>query len=194
MVQTKDYRSFWKWFLDNEARLSAPLSNRPLLKELQRRIRGLGDYCWEIGPGIAAAHALTISPGGDKERLAETQAIVLEAPEVDGWEFHSAKPPKDWKCRFEIAGADGKPLQIDATAWQCSLLEYPDGFHEVLVVAKSLGNVTEDYQHWAVEVALDGLLGERRRLESIDQVTVIDQFSKQEELHSFPFVDIGTRV
>ena len=165
-----------------------------LLRQLDDLVAGLGDFAWEVGPGGDAENAFTLSPGGDRELLAETQTIVDAAPVVPGWEFHSAKPPRKWEPRFALHDADGEPFEVDATGWRCALLIYADGTHEVVVEAPNLASLPQDYQRWAAELALDGLLGERRRLEVIDDVTVVAEFSDKESAAAFPMADVRDRV
>jgi hypothetical protein len=164
------------------------------LQQLDELVTGLGDFAWEVGPGINAENAFTLSPGGNRELFAVTKAIVAAAPNVPEWEFHSAKPAKHWEPRFELHDANGEPFEIDATNWRCVLLEYTDGTHEVLVEAPNLGSLSEDYKRWAAEIALDSLLGEQRRLEVVDEVTVIDELSEKERAGAFPVADIRDRI
>jgi hypothetical protein len=90
--------------------------------------------------------------------------------------------------------AEGKPFDVDATAWRCALLKYADGTHEVVVEAPTLGSLPENYPLWHVEIALDGLLGERRRLEVVDEVTVVAELSDKESAATFPVADIRDRI
>lgn len=194
MTTHKQIIEFWDWFSNYAPQLGDEFENEELLQQLDQRINSMGDFAWELGPGSNTEYAFTISPGGDRELLAETQAIVDAAPFVSGWEFYSAKPPKQWESRFEIIDADGNPFQVETSGWHSVLLKYEDGAHELVVEAQNLTPLPADYQRWAVEIALDGLLGESRRLEVIDEVTVVAKFSRKENAAAFPVIEIRERI
>ncbi len=185
---------FWTWFADHASEFGEAFENEVLLQELDERVTGLGDFAWEVGPGNNAENAFTLSPAGNRDLLEVTRAIVDAAPEVSGWEFHSAKPAKPWNPRFELHDANGVPVEVDATDWRCVLLKYADGAHEVLIEAPNLRALTKDYQRWAAEIILDSLVGERSRLENIDEVTVVSEFSDRERIAAFPVADVRDRI
>ncbi len=194
MTSQIQIREFWTWFARHASEFGNTFENKALLQQLDELVTGLGDFAWEVGPGNTEENSFALSPAGNRELLAVTKAIVDVAPNVPGWEFHSAKPAKRWEPRFELHDANGEPFEVDATDWHCALLEYADGAHEVLVEAPNLGSLPEDYKRWAAEIALDSLLGERRRLEAIDEVTVIAELSARERGSAFPVTDIGERI
>lgn len=194
MTSQEKIREFWTWFATSAPHFGDSYQNEDLLAQLDSRVTSLGDFAWEVGPGRTAENAFVLSPGGDRALLAEARAIVGAAPSLPGWEFHSAKPPKDWKPRFEIQDANGQPFEIDASSWRCVLLRHPDGVHEALVEASNLDSLPNDYRRWAAEITLDGLVGERRRLEIIDEVTVLEKFDRRESEAAFPIVEVRDRI
>ena len=194
MRSQEQVRVFWEWFSRQAPRFGSKFENAKLLRQLDDLVTGLGDFAWEVGPGEEAENAFVLSPGGDRELLKETRDIVRAAPVVPGWEFHSAKPPKPWEPHFEIQNPEGAPFGVDATTWRCTLLKYPDGTREVVVEAPNLDPLPAEYQRWAAEIALDSLLGERRRLEVVDEVTVVAKLSPKESAAAFPIVDVRDRI
>ena len=141
-------RAFWDWFASVAAELGANLEDAKILAELDARVRSLGDLVWEVGPGIVESNALTISPSGRPEWLAVTTAIVNAAPDCDGWEFHPAKPPKDFDLRFTFEDRHGRPVDVDASGWQYVLLELPGGAFDIVVRTPSLTADEDANQNW----------------------------------------------
>jgi hypothetical protein len=193
MIEGEKVRVFWEWFSGRASDFGSSFQNRDLLQELDQRVNQLGSFAWEIGPGQSAPNAFVLSPGGSRDQLAETTAIVAAAPPVQNWEFYAAKPPRPWKPRFELH-LEEREYAVDATAWRSVLLRYPDGAHEVVVEAPNIASLPEHYQRWAAEIALDGLLGERRRLEVIDEVSVVSRLSDRESDAAFPIKELPERI
>lgn len=181
---------FWRWFTEHAHEFGDTFENEEALTRLDEMVGSLGAFAWEVGP----ANFFVLSPGGDRALLKETQAIIDAAPDLRGWEFHAAKPAKNWQPRFELTDANGESFNVDATAWRCVLLKYPDGGLEVVVEANNLGPLSEDYRRWAAEILLDGVLGERRRLELVDQITVVNRLSERESTAAFLAVDIDEHI
>ncbi len=194
MTSQSDVKEFWAWFVNHAAEFGDAFENEVLLQELDERVTALGEFTWEVGPGHHKASAFALSPAGNRDLLAVTQAIVDTAPVIPEWEFHAAKQAKPWEPRFQIHDTQGEPFQVDATNWRSVLLEYADGVREVVVEAANLSSLPEDHRRWAVEIALDCLLGERQRLESIDIITVVDDLNDRERRAAFPLAEIHKRI
>jgi hypothetical protein len=81
---------------------------------------------------------------------------------LEGWEFYSARRPKEWdyKLCIERAGSEAEPIELDATAWSFVLLEYPDGSREVLLQADTLPKLDADERWQAAAIVLESILGE----------------------------------
>lgn len=193
MSASEKARLFWEWFSRRASDFGDSFQNQDLLRELDERVAQLGNFAWEVGPGRSAPNALVLSPGGARDQLVETTAIVAAAPSLQDWEFYPAKPPRPWAPRFELH-MEEREYEVDATGWRSVLLRYPDGAHEVIVEAPNIASLPELYQRWAAEIALDGLLGERRRLEVIDDVSVVSRLSDRENVAAFPIKELPERV
>ena len=175
--------AFWSWFASIAGRLSENFDNPVLLAELDAKVSELGDIAWELGPGSREENALAISPDGAAEWLPVTQRIVATAPPIPGWEFHPARPVKEWNLQFAISAAAGGELEIDARPWRYVLFRFPDGTFDVVLEQNNLFDASEEDRFAASVVLLDGLLGEAKRLlrmRDIESVVTLpqDQASK----------------
>lgn len=97
MIQRTRISEFWNWFQDIAASLAADIQNGMLLEELDKRMHDLdSSLAWEVGPEANEPLQLVISPNLDPNLRARAQEIVSQAPVIPGWEFHSARRPKEW--------------------------------------------------------------------------------------------------
>lgn len=166
---------FWRWFGTIARALSADFKNATLLDELDRRMTGFGKLMWEIGPGKQEENALVISPDGSKEWLATTQRMVAMAPSIESWEFHWARPPKDWDLQFRYTTRSGdRQVSVDARPWRYVLWEYPDGSFDILIEENNVADLDldDDDQYTAAVIALEGIIGEALRIEFVGDIEV----------------------
>lgn len=126
--------------------------------------------------------------------LSHTRAIVSAAPSIPDWEFHPAKPPKEWTPVFEIQDDEGDAVEVDASEWTFVLVRYPDGSTEAMVEAANLGHVSPERRRWAAEIVLDGLLGEEKRLNDIDNVTVVDRLDDAMKMSAKPIAALARQT
>ncbi len=170
---------FWAWFATAAHRFEADEPEADAIAELDSRVAELGELVWELGPGIEAKYALVLSPDGDAELLPLSRALIAEAPALADWEFHPARPPKQWKLRFSIEGEHGQTTHVDARSWRYVLLKYPDGTYDVIIEQPNAVGMDEDQQWLACILLLDGLLGEATRLTFIGDVTPVLRLSPE---------------
>ena len=177
---------FWKWFSSIAPELEKDFDNEALLSELDERVATMGDWGWEVGPGVTARSALVISPDGVRELLPVARSIVSRAPHVVGWDFLCARPAREECCIFAIKSSNGADLSIDARSWRYVLFKYPDDIVELLLEQGSIACELEDDQYTAAVVLLDGLLGEEARLLSISHVEVTVSLPTEHAMHARP--------
>lgn len=170
---------FWNWFSENCRNFGPDFSNSQLLMELDSRVRQLGDFTWEVGPGKIHDSALVISPAGNIDLLPTTKEIIQNARKCEGWEYYYAKPPKEWGLIFDFQTAGEGNFSVNASQWEYVLLQYEDGMFEIIIKAPELKVLNEDDQIAAVEIVLDGVLGEEVRLNKIDAIEVVVEFEKE---------------
>ncbi len=173
-VSRVQVQEFWDWFASISDELGANLENHEILEALDRWILSFGDLTWEVGPGTMAPNALAISPNGQKEFLAVTNEMVAAAPKCPGWEFHPAKPPKDWRLQFVLEDAQGEPVEVDASGWQYALLGFPDGTFDIVVRVDGLPH-DEDLRHRAADIAIEGQLGEETMLQYVQGLEIVSE-------------------
>jgi len=171
---------FWNWFSNNSHYLGDEFRRKGLISELDRRISRLGDFVWEFGPGKVEENAFVISPGGDLELLEISKEVISRATKCKGWEFHYAKPPKDWELKFQFERGDGRMADVDASGWKYVLLEYEDEPYEIIIkLPRLLMELGDRDALIAAEITLDGILGEERRMRLINVIDVVFEFEEK---------------
>lgn len=99
--------------------------------------------------------------------------------EFPGWEFHYAKPPKEWDLIFDFEKDNGDVIEVNASNWQYVLLKYEDGGFEIILQTDNLDGLSEDDKLVASEILLDGILGEEVRMLHISYIDVVKSFDDQ---------------
>jgi len=168
--------AFWAWFAS---------AGDGFPREMDARVAGLGELAWEVGAD-AGGRWLAISPGGNPDLLPLTRAVVARAPRMPGWTFHPAKPPRDWDRTFSLGGG----VRIDANAWRYLLQRFPDGTLDVEIAAPDLMRYEEPLRVHAARIALDGELGEERRLACVQEIYVFYGFEAADAEAARPFEDL----
>lgn len=188
----EEIHEFWNWFAQSAPLLGEKLENRALLDELDTRVSAwkLG---WEVGPGTKHRNAFALSPFKDLAALELTRRIIALAPTIPHWELHPAVPPKAWTLEFQLEH-DGAVIPIDARAWRYVLTEYEDGTFDITVVAASLETVELSLHEAAVDVLVDGILGEERRILVIGEVNVVLTADADVMAHSSPIAVLGRHL
>ncbi len=167
---------FWNWFTRNCQDFGSNFENTPLLEELDIQIGRLGNFSWEIGPGKIQENSLVISPNGNLELLPFTKKIIASSRNCLGWEYHYAKPPKDWELKFEYAMSSGEELIVDASKWKYVLLRYDDGMFQIIIKSQHLTRISHEDKLAIAEIALDGILGEEMRMQTIAEINLVEDF------------------
>jgi hypothetical protein len=172
------YKHFWSWFIHNKQLFEEPEISDKAIELIDQQINRLGDFTWEIGPGIIKSLSLTISPGGDRNLLAITREIVSQAPIIDNWEFYYAKPVKEWDNYFDVI-IDEKKIGIDISNWEYILFRNDNGNYDIQIKPDNIPAILlskENQIYGIVEMALESIIGEERRLEKIDDLEVVSEF------------------
>jgi hypothetical protein len=194
MMNKSEINNFWNWFDENKNDLQSQKHPNDKLEELDRKVTEY-KLRWEVGTGKVKANALTISPGGDHEKIELAKEFIKSSPTLDSWEFYSFKMPKEnWK-QLEIPRYD---INITAEDWTYTLLKYEDGKTEVLIKGNSLNLIDPDYKVGLVEIVLINLIGEERMMTEIDFIDVLDIDDDTYELNDIEelegHLDYGTQL
>ena len=174
-------REFWDWFGANAGAIAADVRDRTFLEEIDERVTNHAPgLSWEIGPGKVKPWQLVISPNLDREYRELARSIVAQAPELDDWEFHSAREPKEWNYRFELVGdGNAEPIAIDATNWTFVLLEYPEGTREILFKAPDFRMLSGEELWIAGAIVIESIIGEDAFLDTVNDFAVLNEFEPQ---------------
>ena len=170
--QRSRIEAFWAWFEGKRIDLASPQPSDQTIAELDRRLADLGVRNWELGPGTVEANSLIISPGGEADRLGLVTEIVDSAPLVKGWEWHHAKPPKNWKLRFEM-DISGRQVTIDGHDWEFLLYRFKDRTYDIVFHPLVQQGLSKDDLLTAAFTLLDGELGEEARINLFGAVEVV---------------------
>jgi len=178
-ISKLDINMFWDWFSKHYKDLGENFDNEKVLNEIDDKLMDLGGFAWEIGQGTKSDNQLVISPGGDLDLLPITKEIVSYAKIIPGWEFHYAKPPKEWDFIFDFEKDNGDVFEINASNWQYVLLKYEDEGFEIIIQTRDLDGLGEDDKLVASEILLDGILGEEVRMLHTSYIDVVKDFDNQ---------------
>jgi hypothetical protein len=174
--QLNNISQFWKWFAENNVVLGHKDVPESLVAQLEEHLFAIDRFDWEIGPGSVRQHRFSLSPCGDIEKLTLTQTIVKAAPSLDGWEFYSAKQPREWMLSFSLM-ADNLPVEIDAKLWEIVVYKLKNGMYDILFKPNTTMGLKEEHLYWAATIILDGELGEEKRIEKIAGVEIVSDWS-----------------
>ena len=180
MTEPARIREFWGWFAGACTTFGDTFENAAAIEELARRIAGLGEYSWEIGPAQKnPSHLLlVISPGGNRDLLPRTREIIALAPDCPGWEFAPARPPKQWDLRAALEYEGVGSLFLDARPWRYAIQKDPQGKLRVVICAPELADYEDPVKQGAAGIILDGELGEDARLDHIARIDVVAEFDE----------------
>jgi hypothetical protein len=171
MTEQERIKEFWHWFSshDDEIWDLCTANPRALAEMVDTRVESLGPFAWEVGPGLNRERQFALSPCGDTLLLNESRAIIARAPKLVNWEFYPAKQRRvGWVPLFELERRSGEKVRVDARAWSW-LFKRPG----VLVVAAPTPFTLDDNERIdAVEIALDGFVGEEGRLTLYEELIV----------------------
>ena len=182
--KTNAINSFWDWFSVNCQAFEMNMENEVLLRELDKQVSNLGDFDWEIGPGISKEYSLVVSPNGDINLLPSTKMIISSAIGSSRWEFFYAKPPKQWDLFFYFETIIGRVIEIDAKDWKYILKEISNSLFDITVQAVGLEKEDATDKHAIVEIVLDGQLGEELRMTTIDNIEIVSHINDDMSKHA----------
>jgi hypothetical protein len=192
--KTDEMRAFWRWFETIAADLAANVEDPTLLRELDRRVRGIDEaLSWEIGPGLSRSWQLVISPNLDPALRQRARDVVSAAPGLSDWEFHASRQAKVWDYQLQL-GPPERSTHLDASRWTFVLLRYPDGGHEVLLRATNLPALSDDERWQAAAIALESVLGEDAVMDRVREFELLDELEPRFAEKERPIQDLRHAV
>lgn len=172
--------AFWEWFRRIADELGEDLRNEAIHDEIDRRLEGLGDVQWELGPGEREPYFLAISPDGDPDLLPLTRQIVALAPPIDGWEFLPARPARGPVDEFTMEGTRGQEITVRTGRWRYTLLRYPDGMLHVVLEQGAIEGADEGERYAAASLFLCFALGEEQLLLRIAKIEPVESMDEDD--------------
>lgn len=189
-------QSFWQWFVKTEDSIreyfteEEVVDKAALVESINNRVLDFGLFAWEIGPGVSRSFYLTISPNGDKQRLRISRRIIEAAPNLPDWEFHYARPPKEWDLQFTLYDDFMVEREVDASPWQYALLKRQDERFEVILEAPNVHHLDPDTRQMAGERVVNSLLGEEAVIGQVYRVRVTEELEPEQRETSAPITEL----
>jgi hypothetical protein len=161
---------FWVWFQAHEPAIRRAYENGDtaaldalLSPKVEEAVPGAG---WELGPYALPLNALVFSPGV-RERIAACRDLVRAAPEVAGWTFFPAKPPK--ALTSLVVHVDGH--EVCADRWSYRMTAYGGGeFVDLEIFFEETDSPEPADVELATELVVESLVGEMVSLERIGSI------------------------
>jgi hypothetical protein len=134
-----------------------------LSAEVEDAVPGAG---WEMGPYALPLNALVFSPGV-RERVAACRDLVCAAPDIPGWKFFPAKPPKEMASLTVLV--DGH--EVCADRWRYRMISYGGGeFVDLEIFYEEADSPEPVDVELATELLIEALVGEMISLERIGDI------------------------
>jgi len=185
--------AFWQWFYKNHALIKEVLDAEEthpakfdIVNALDNHVLSFGKFKWEIGYGSQGGYSLFISPNGDEELLKTSQEIMEASPNLPDWEFHAAKPAKDWDLQFSIYDEQMFIHEIDASDWRFVMLSQKNGKEVVVLEAPNIGHLDLNVQTNAGNLVLVNMIGEEKKILRIAGILIVKELSEQHQTECHP--------
>lgn len=159
--------AFWNWFASN-AHLIHDAYGRDdhvwLDTNISPKIKIIADRLnWEIGPYHDPDDTFVLSPTV-RENLPITRDAVAIAPQIDGWHFLPAKPPKELLSLTFSAGDSS----VNADDWRYRLIAYNKGeFVDIEIFINASSGFPAAQKDLFCELVVEALVGEELRLDRV---------------------------
>ncbi len=173
--EQKRIQKFWNWFAENHPKVEAAYAANDtelLDSQLTCRIKNIqSDLTWEIGPYYDPDHTLIVSPA-IRENIPLADRVVAAAPNISGWHFLAAKPPKHLTgLVMDLAGV--QHAQVCAEQWFYRLTSYNKGeVFDIEVFTDAPASVKDRHLKVLTHRLIESLVGERIYLERLEAVTI----------------------
>src|SRR5215469_14206725 len=109
----ENVKDFWRWFKSISEELYLDIKNTRIIEAIDKKIKLLGPFDWEIGPINGDVMFLAVSPNLDLDLLKDTKEIISYAPECRNWIFLSSKPKKEYTPVWRMTDYRGNWIEVD---------------------------------------------------------------------------------
>ena len=185
-----EVRDFWAWVESELPQMESLLTGKrddALIDAIERRVSTLGGggLGWEIGPGVASEYQFVLSPKGNRERLRLTRELVRQCPDVPGWEFHPAKPPKEWTERvIELGSLESARVCFDEWDYSLTAFNSREFFDIDLYPPEMVDGPVDAHLDRMAYLLAEGELGEEFLIERIGEIRAHRSPSESENVGS----------
>jgi hypothetical protein len=164
-------QEFWDWFVLNNGLFVGEQIGQAAIAELDSEFsKAFPELTWEIGP-IEKGNYLAISPGMNPALIEIAKTASSLAPNVSGWRVLSARPKKNWDGKFFMQIGKSR-RSFDTATWRFVMLQYKDGFRELIFVSDEASKLLEAECITAAKIAAESVFGEERALALFDQISL----------------------
>ena len=158
---------FWNWFASNAHQVHDAYHRDDhgwLDVNISHRINRIGDRLnWEIGPYHHPDETFVLSPT-IRENLPVTRAAIVIAPQLVGWQFLPAKPPKELLSLIFSA----RDCTINADDWRYRLTAYNKGeFVDIEIFINEASRFPTAHEDLFCKLVVEALIGEEHRLDRV---------------------------
>lgn len=173
--------SFWEWFESNHTTLEDIVSEKDpsktefFVQQLDEHILSFGRLKWSVANPSENHFILTISPNNDRDLLRITATIIQNAPSIPNWRFYDAIQP-DGKLEITLYDSDMNVQAVNAKEWEFLLEPSDNDLFNLIIKVVDTEHLDEDTEMVAVDLILSSLLGERYKIERIEELEIIDTF------------------
>ncbi len=191
-AKTEQIESFWEWFVEYEDTIKeffdeeTLIDKKALIEEINNQVLDFGMFSWEIGPGSSRNYYLTISPNGKPDQLELSRRIMAAAPDLPDWEFHHAKPAKDWNLQFTIYDDFMHERLIDASSWQFALMPHSGGQVDIFLQTDNIDFLDAETRATAGDLVVTNLLGEERKINYVRRIEVLSAHEEPQQAANQP--------
>lgn len=191
-AKTEQIESFWEWFVEYEDTIKeffdeeSLVDKNALIEEINNQVLDFGMFSWEIGPGSSRNYYLTISPNGKSDQLELSRRIMAAAPDLPDWEFHHAKPAKDWNLQFTIYDDFMREQLIDASEWQFALVPKPSRQVDIFLQADNIDFLDAETRATAGDLVVTNLLGEERKINYVRRIEILSAHEEPQQAADQP--------
>lgn len=168
-------KTLWQWFEAQEEKIRNAIDTGEkatleyIKNQLDEFVLSEGNFAWEIRQDDDQIWHFIISPNGDAELLMKSRTMVEEAPALDHWEFHYAKPPVHWDMQLQLVDEFFNSIALDCSEWKFVVTQQGEKT-DFSLYAENLLTLADHMQEEAISKGLITALGEENYIFLVGEV------------------------